>query len=118
MKRKGTEPKGTNPPKTNPAKGRSGSGAKLSRDKRGDIVAHKKKDFAGVSSETLREDRKAKAGTGTGEYGIAAPRVGGKQKLIKSGPLKTATKKVIKQARRKPTGSAQARASQKRNNRF
>lgn len=107
-------------PKPRPSEGKSGSGAKLSRDKKGNLKATLKKDFAGITQETLRQDRITKAGTGSGTYsGAPAPRVGGKQTPIaKSGPLKSATKKVIKQSRRKTAGSPQAKASQKRNNRF
>lgn len=104
--------------KIDPAKGKTGSGANLSRDSKGEIKAKLGKDFAGVTSKTMKEDRKVRAGTGDGTYkGGPAPRTGGTQKLIKSGPIKSATKKVIRQSRRKPTGSPQARRSQ-RNNRF
>lgn len=110
------------PRKTEPKKSTatSGSKAQLSRDKKGNLKATYKPDYGGLSQETLRQDRRTKAGTGDGTFsGAPAPRVGGKQTMIgKSGPLKSATKKVIRQNRRKPTGSPQARASQRRNNRF
>src|SRR5687768_4453812 len=107
-------------PKPNMSKGSSGPGAKLSRDKKGDIKATLPKGFAGITQETLRQDRITKAGTGSGTFsGSPAPRVGGKQAVIAKSPnLKSATKKVIKQSRKKPTGSPQARAAQKRNNKF
>lgn len=103
-------------PKIDPKKVKSGSGAVLTRNKKGDIVATKKKDFAGVSTETLRADAKVRAKTGNRNFtGAPSPR-GGKQKTIApSGNLKSATKKVIRQSRKKPTGSPQAKASQKRN---
>lgn len=101
------------------SEGKSGPKATITRDSKGKLKAIIPKNFAGITQETLRQDRMTKAGTGSGSYdGGPAPRVGGKQKLIKSGPLKSATKKVIKQSKRKPTGSVQAKASQKRNNKF
>lgn len=118
MKRKIDPKKPKYPPTTNPAKGTSGSAAQPYRDSKGNLKAKIGKDFGGVSQETLKQDKAAKAGTGSGTYtGAPAPRVGGKP-IAKSSPLKSATKKVIKQSRRKPTGSPQAKAAQKRNNRF
>lgn len=108
------------PPTEDPKSGgTSGSAAKLKRDKKGELKAELKKDFGGVTKKTIREDRAVAAKSGDRTFsGTPAPRVGGKQKVIaKSGPLKSATKKVIRQSRRKPTGSPQARRSQ-RNNRF
>lgn len=105
------------PPKTEPvyAKGKTGSAASLSRNKKGDIVAKKGKDFAGVSQATMKADAKTRAKTGDRTYtGAPAPQ-GGKQKVIAKSPnLKSASKKVIRQSRRKPTGSAQAKKSTKR----
>lgn len=98
--------------------GTSGSPAELKRNKKGELKATLKSDFGGVTKKTIREDRSVAAKTGDRTFtGAPAPR-GGKQKVIaKSGPLKSASKKVIRQSRRKPTGSPQARRSQK-NNRF
>ena len=115
MARKEFPPKTT--PKVDPSKRREGSTAVIKRNKKGDLEATLKPDFGGISQASLRESRLQKAGTGDGTFkGGPAPRVGGKQTLIgKSGPLKSASKKVVRQSRRKPTGSPQARASQKRN---
>ena len=123
MRKKATDkPKKYPPvdPKPRPSEGKSGPGAKQSRDAKGNLTARIPKGFAGITQETLRQDRITKAGTGSGTFsGSPAPRVGGKQKPIASSPnLKSATKKVIKQSRRKTAGSPQAKASQKRNNRF
>ena len=106
------------PANINPSKGKTGSAAKLSRTKKGDLVAKRDKNYAGVSQSTMKADAKTKAGTGDKTFtGAPAPRGGGKQKLIKSGNLTSATKKVIRQSRRKPTGSPQAKKSQRRNRR-
>lgn len=106
------------PAKKTEPKGTQGSAAKLSRDKSGNLRAKLDKDFGGVTKSTQKADREARAKVGDSTFtGAPAPR-GGKVKLIKSGPLKSATKKQVRQSRRKPTGSPQARASQKRNNRF
>lgn len=98
-------------------KGTSGSAAELKRNKKGELKATLKKDFGGVTNQTKAADRAVRAKTGDRTFsGNPAPRTGGSQKMIaKSGPLKSTSKKVIKQSRRKPTGSPQARKSQKRN---
>jgi len=103
-------------PKPKKALGTSGSLAKLSRDNRGNLKATLGKDFGGVTNATKKADAAVRAQTGDRSFtGSPAPR-GGKQDVIaKSGPLKSASKKVIRQSRRKPTGSVQARKSQKRN---
>ena len=104
-------------PKPKKALGTSGSLAKLSRDSKGDLKATLPRDFGGVTNATKKADAAVRSQTGDRSFtGAPAPRVGGKQTLIgKSGSLKSASKKVVRQSRKKPTGSPQARASQKRN---
>lgn len=105
------------PTETNPKikLGTGGSGAKISRNKKGDLVARKDKDYYDTPEmQAIVRKNKLKKGDSTFD-GASAPRIGGKQAIIaKSGPLKSAPKKVIRQAKRKPTGSVQARKSQKR----
>lgn len=58
-----------------------GSGAKLTRNKKGVLSSTQGANYAGVSQNTLKQDRIAKAGTGSGSYaGNVAPRVGGTAK--------------------------------------
>ncbi|HEY0749812.1 MAG TPA: hypothetical protein VGD26_01575 [Chitinophagaceae bacterium] len=105
----------TTTPKTNPAKGKSGSAAKLSRDSKGNLKATLKSDFAGVSQETMRQDRRAKAGTGDGTYnGAPAPRVGGKQKPIApSGNVRGGTKSMLKASKKRVNKSAASASAKK-----
>lgn len=97
-------------------KGTSGSPAELKRNSKGELKAKLNKDFGGVTNATKAADRAARAKVGDRSFtGAPAPRGGSQKMIAKSGPLKSASKKVIKQSRRKPTGSPQARKSQKRN---
>lgn len=95
-------------PKIDPKSVRSGSGAVLSRDSKGNIKATLKSDFAGISQASLKESRQQKAGTGDGMFsGGPKPRVGGKQKLIaKSGNVTGGTKKMLKASKRRVNKSA------------
>lgn len=108
MKRK-TDPK-TDTPKN--------KGASVKRVKK-DLVATKGPDFYFTPEMRANELKNKSKKLDRTFAGAPAPRVGGKQKTIAPSPnLKTATKKVIRQSKRKPSGSPQARASQKRNNKF
>jgi|GEM_PF-4994535 len=63
-----------------------GVGQVLSRNSKGVLSGTKPANYAGVSNQTMKTDRKTAAGTGNGSYGSGvAPRVGG---ALKKGPGK------------------------------
>lgn len=102
-------------PKT-PDLTKGGSKAILKRNKRGDLEATYKSDFGGITQATMKADRaRAKRPT---DYGIVAPRVGGKQKPIApSGKVVGGTSKMLKASKRrvnKSSASASAKRSAKR----
>ena len=84
------------------AKGRSGSKAVIKRNKKGDLEATKKPDFAGVTNETLREDRAAAAGTGNSFFsGAPAPRIKEYDAATQGEVPKGGTKKQVKSSIRR-----------------
>ena len=55
-----------------------GSGQIIKRGADGKLTATRTSTYAGISNQTMKDDRKVAAGTGNGSYGSGvAPRVGG-----------------------------------------
>lgn len=106
--------KSSYPPNVDVPKGKTGSVAKLSRDKSGNIVAKKDKNFAGVTQQSMKEDAAVRSKTGNRSFtGAPAPR-GGKQAVIaKSGAVKGGTKSQVKASKRRVNKSAASPAAKR-----
>lgn len=92
---------------------KQGSKAVLIRNKKGNVVGRKEDaDYAGVGTQTLKEDRKYLAGKGNGQFsGGAAPKVGGEAVATQGGVPAGGTKKMVKQSKmRVRTNSASPQA--------
>lgn len=107
--------KSENPKKTNEG---GGKGAKITRNRKGDLEATKPKDFY-RTPELQAGERKAKSKKLDKTFtGAPAPRTGGKQAIIaKSGSVKGGSKAQLKQSKKRvknTQASAQAKRSAKR----
>lgn len=95
---------------------RTGSKSVIVRNKKGQTEAIRKKGDAYINEETLAEDRKNAAGTGTGQYAGSgsAPRTGGKASATQGAAPAGGTKKMIKASKmrvRTNNASPQAKRS-------
>ena len=92
----------------------TGSGAALTRDDKGKLVAHRDENYAGVSAKSIREDREKRKNLGDRTFdGMAAPRAGGGEKMKKGPQASGGTKKMmIKSMKRVRKSDASPQAKQ------
>lgn len=96
-----------------PDKGvRTGSKSVIIRNKKGETEAVRKKGDAYINEETLAEDRKNAAGSGTGHFTTqAAPRTGGSASSTQGAAPAGGTRKQVKASKlRVRTNSASPQA--------
>lgn len=90
---------------------RSGSKAVIKRNRKGTLEATRPKDYAGISGETLAEDRARMEGDGT--FGDApAPRVGGTIER-RDGPVRGGTRRMIRRSKRSARRSSASKAARR-----
>lgn len=104
-KKKGVDPEKKSP-SPNYARRGSGSGAKISRNDKGDLVARKDKDYYDTAADqAYRRELAATKGDRTFD-GAVGPRVGGVEVKARDGAVKGGTKSMISKAKRRVKKSA------------